>query len=242
MPGGRTSGSMAPAKTNRPMFDDAGLDSSYNSSDGAEKRIQPLEMEPLVDVEDKIMKGYTIDIVATIGGINLTRRETGILGAVINGAWGGLNLIPLHYATQADPNLSGAGYLISYGIGSMIVNCAIWIVWLLFEYYRHEDWQDALDALPSFHFDHLLGPGVSAGVLYSIGNFGSIIAVAYLGQGTGFSFCMMQLFVSGLWGVFFFKEIRGFETITKWFVSAAVAVTGIILLSYQHDGSSMGHR
>ena len=48
---------------------------------------------------------------------------------------------------------------------------------------------------------------------------------------------------SGLWGVFFFREIKGREIITKWFLSAAVAVIGIIGLSYEHEGGAgMGHR
>ena len=53
---------------------------------------------------------------------------------------------------------------------------------------------------------------------------------------------MMQLFVSGLWGVFYFHEIRGRETVLKWFASAAVAVVGIVWLSYEHEGESVGHR
>ena len=44
------------------------------------------------------------------GRISLTRRQLGICGAVVNGAWGGLNLIPLHYA-QRDLGLTGAAYI-----------------------------------------------------------------------------------------------------------------------------------
>ena len=171
----------------------------------------------------------------------LTRRQMGILGAVINGAWGGMNLIPLHYAMAYD-GLSGAGYLISYATGSLLVNAVLWILWAAYYYYHKGTWEDTVQALPKFHLQHLFWPGFWAGLLYSMGNFASMLAVTYLGQGTGFSFCMMQLFVSGLWGVVYFKEIRGTETIVKWFASAGVAVTGIIWLSYEHDGESMGHR
>jgi glucose uptake protein GlcU len=96
--------------------------------------------------------------------------------------------------------------------------------------------------LPKWHLKELWFPGLMAGLLYSLGNFSAILAVTYLGHGTGFSFCQMQLFVSGLWGVFYFKEIRGTATITKWFASAFVAVFGIVYLSYQHEGASGGHR
>jgi len=214
----------------------------------------PLEMEPLVMADDEAMimgVEHDIDVknrsnkdrLIFFGArVSLTRRQLGILGAVVNGAWGGMNLIPLHYAMRYD-GITGAGYLISYATGSLIVNTAIWI--LLFAYYLYQkkgQWEDALECLPKWHLDQLLLPGLAAGLLYSLGNFSSIIAVTYLGQGTGFSFCQMQLLVSGLWGVFYFREIKGIETISKWFASAAIAVTGIIWLSYQHEGGTAAHR
>ena len=176
------------------------------------------------------------------GRISLTRYEIGVLGAVVNGAWGGMNLIPLHYALRTE-GMTSAGYIISYGGGSLIVNIALWLI--LFGYYMYQKkgvWQDVIDALPDLYLGELFFPGLMAGMLYSLGNFASIIAVAHLGQGTGYSICQMQLFVSGLWGVFYFKEIKGKETIYKWFLSAAIAVIGITWLSYEHVGQSNGHR
>jgi hypothetical protein len=165
----------------------------------------------------------------------------GILGAVVNGAWGGLNLIPLHYARR-DEGLSGAGYLISYASGSMLVCIAIWVGIFLYHLVRREyNVQEALNHLPAWHVRELGIPGFLAGILYSIGNFCSILAVTYLGQGVGYSFCQGQLLISGLWGVFFFGEIQGRETIAKWFASAGVTVVGIIWLSYQHE-STPEHR
>ena len=175
------------------------------------------------------------------GRISLTRRQLGICGAVVNGAWGGLNLIPLHCA-QRDLGLTGAAYLISYASGSMMVCIAIWMGLFLYHLIdKHYCLKDALEALPKWHVQELGIPGMLAGLFYSFGNFCSILAVSYLGQGVGFSFCQGQLLVSGLWGIFYFKEIRGRETITKWFASACVAVLGIISLSYQRGGSG-GHR
>jgi hypothetical protein len=40
--------------------------------------------------------------------------------------------------------------------------------------------------------------------------------------------------VSGLWGIFYFKEVKGAMTIAKWLLSATLTVMGILLLSYQH--------
>jgi len=104
------------------------------------------------------------------------------------------------------------------------------------------NWEEVKAALPKWHIEHLWKAGLAAGLLYSIGNFSALLAVTYLGQGVGFSFCQLQLLVSGLWGVFYFKEIKGQERIAKWFMSAAVAVLGIICLSYQHEGGSVHRR
>jgi hypothetical protein len=211
--------------------------------------VAPMEIEPLVaDDEDVIMgaedgkDARSKERIVLFGGrVSLTRRQAGILGAVINGGWGGLNLIPLHYALQ-DQGLTGAGYLISYAGGSLIVNTGIWVIFYLYYLHQKKDGVAAFECLPKFHFDKLGGPGLMAGTLYSIGNFTAILAVTYLGQGTGYSFCQMQLFVSGLWGVFYFREIQGAETISLWFLSATVALIGIIWLSYEHEGTSTGHR
>ncbi|KAL3908344.1 MAG: hypothetical protein SGILL_008518 [Bacillariaceae sp.] len=204
----------------------------------------PMEIEDGADVtsDDEDAKALDKDRVVVFGGrLILTKRQLGVLGAVVNGAWGGLNLIPLHYA-QRDQGLTGAGYVVSYASGSMLVCIVIWIGMFAYEYCRKGySVSDALDGLPKWHVNELGVPGVVAGLLYSIGNFCSILAVSYLGQGVGFSFCQGQLLISGLWGVFYFEEITGRTTILKWFLSACVTIFGIVFLSYQKGGAAV-HR
>lgn len=184
---------------------------------------------------DDSMKNERDRLLILFGGrIILTKRQLGILGAAVNGAWGGLSLIPVHYARR-DDGLTGAAFVISYAGGAVIVQTCVWILLFLYHLYcKNCVMVDALKALPKFHFKYLWRPGLYAGLLYSIGNFSSILAVSYLGQGIGFTFCQLQLLVSGLWGVFYFREIKGFHNIMKWFASATISVIGIIWLSRQH--------
>lgn len=179
------------------------------------------------------------DRIVLFGGrLSLTKRQLGILGAVINGGWGGLYMIPMHYARH--DGLSGAAYLISFGGGALAVNAAIWIILIAYRLYEKKgNVTEAIESLPKWHFEQLWKAGLGAGLLYSLGNFAAILAVNYLGQATGFSFCQMQLFVSGLWGVFYFREIKGTDTILKWFLAAATAIIGIIWLSYEHVGEPL---
>mmetsp|Transcript_29078 Transcript_29078/g.43941 ORF Transcript_29078/g.43941 Transcript_29078/m.43941 type:complete len:92 (+) Transcript_29078:674-949(+) len=88
--------------------------------------------------------------------------------------------------------------------------------------------------LPSFHFKVMWLPGCIAGTLWSIGNVGSIISVHRLGEGVGYSVVQASMFVSGLWGIFWYKEVKGFWERIKWFCSAIVTLIGILLLSYEH--------
>jgi Transmembrane family, TMEM144 of transporters len=94
-------------------------------------------------------------------------------------------------------------------------------------------WQDAYRNMPRWYFRQLYAPGICAGILLALSMFGSIIAVTQLGQGIGNSVVQCKIIISGLWGIFYFVEIRGNMTIFLWFASAALSVTGIVWLSQE---------
>lgn len=166
---------------------------------------------------------------------SLSRRQLGVLGAAFNGLWGGMKLIPLHYAKEEG--FGGAGYLISFAIGSMIVNIFAWIIYLLYKLRQTKggSLEEAIACLPEWHLKEMCIPGLIAGMLYTLGNLCVIVAVTYLGQAVGFSLAQLQLLVGGLWGIFFYREIVGYRIILSWFGSAFFALCGIIWLSYEHS-------
>ena len=84
----------------------------------------------------------------------------------------------------AKANTSGVGYLISFAIGAVIVTTALWIFRFCYHWVRLGSATDAYQALPSFHVRVMWLPGCTAGALWSIGNFFSLISVKYLGEGT----------------------------------------------------------
>ena len=92
----------------------------------------------------------------------------------------------------------------------------------------------AYNALPSMHLRELWWAGCLCGIFWSIGNLGSIVAVDILGEGVGYSSCQAGLLVSGLWGIFWFGEIRGWITILSWIASACLTIAGLLILSYEH--------
>lgn len=176
-------------------------------------------------------------------GIPLSERQCGILGAAMNGVFTGSSLVPLHYAKEEG--FGGANFMISMATGSLIANIVVWCCFVGFTTMVHSGtWQDGFLRMPRWYFKELWFPGFMAGLLLSIAMFGSILAVTYLGQGVGNSLVQTKILVSGLWGIFFYKEVRGTKTIALWFLSAVVAVLAIIWLSLERlwaQGQHGGH-
>jgi glucose uptake protein GlcU len=171
-----------------------------------------------------------------VGSFKMTPRESGIAMSILNGILGGSALIPLHYAKEQG--FQSWSYILSFGVGSLIANTVFWCLYFIGVYYQQSHskgnaWQSTWDAMPSLHFKQLWRRGLLAGVLLSIGMFGSILATAALGQGVGNSLIQSKIIISGLWGIYYFKEISNRRAIRLWFLSAAVCVSGILLLSYE---------
>jgi glucose uptake protein GlcU len=92
--------------------------------------------------------------------------------------------------------------------------------------------------MPPFHLKELWFRGFLAGLLLTIGMFGSIMAISFLGQGVGNSLVQTKILISGLWGIFWFKEVKDTQTIGKWFASAALCVSAILWLSYERTSAT----
>ena len=91
-------------------------------------------------------------------------------------------------------------------------------------------WKRTLRSLPSWHFRQLWCPGLVSGGLLTMGMLGNIISVTHLGQGIGNSITQAKIIVGGLWGIFYFQEVRGIR-ILYWFGSALTTIVGIVWLS-----------
>ncbi len=164
-------------------------------------------------------------------GMKCDRWRLGIIGAAMDGLFGGGNLIPMHYSPY-----TGSEYLISFATGAMVVTIVFWIIRLIYNISIHEtkSIRGGWEALPSMHIRKLFLPGVFAGTLWSMGNIGQIMTVTYLGESIGMSIVQSSMIVSGLLGILWFREIKGVQTIALWSLSAVATFVGIIFLSHQH--------
>ena len=67
-----------------------------------------------------------------------------------------------------------------------------------------------------------------------------MISVQQVGERVGYSVTQAAMLVSGIWGIFDFREVEGLINRVKWSVSALITFVGISMLSFEHvnDGSS----
>lgn len=126
------------------------------------------------------------------------------------------------------------GYVISFAIGASLVTLCLWIALYIYKLQRLRSFTVAYHSLPGFHITRMWLAGGTSGLLWSIGNFFSILSVKYLGEAVGYSVVQAAMIFSGLWGIFYFGEVTGAPQILRWFLSAFVTVSGILLLSHEH--------
>ena len=170
-------------------------------------------------------------VMVDVCGFKVRKRTLGMLAAAFCGIWGGSILAPMKWCKS---DTKGTHYLMSFSIGASIVTLSFWLVRYLYNVSRCRSFSKAYETLPSFHLRVMWLAGGTSGLLWSIGNFFSLISVFYLGEGVGYPLVQTSILVSGLWGIFYFKEIEGSERISKWLISSLSTIFGILLLSYEH--------
>merc|ERR1740121_1314113 len=140
--------------------------------------------------------------------------QLGVLAAIFNGVWGGANLVPSHFSS-----IQGVHYIISFGIGAMVAMCMLLLAFC--------GWRKTQgEPLPSFEVRAMMVPGFLSGMLWSMGNFCALYVVATLGQGIGYSLVQASIVVSGLWGIFYYREMSG-SSVVYWVLSCLVCFVGI---------------
>jgi len=159
----------------------------------------------------------------------LRTKLLGVLCALVMGVMNGSLMVPFTLFVQeqeggGDGSVVELGYLVSFAIGIAIVTPPIFALFFLVARQR-----------PEFHFKVAVLPGLTTGLLWSIGNFCSLYATLYLGSTVGYPLTQSCIVISALWGVFYFKEIHGAATFVL-ALSTAVVLGGAAMLTYFGDG------
>jgi hypothetical protein len=193
------------------------------------------------------------------GPLRVSRRTAGLLCACFNGVYGGSVMMPLKYATL-DGVAGGIDFAISFACGAALANALLWALYIagkftLFQFEggapaaainNSEDEEGPRRAvgfwarIPSLQLRTMFVPGLISGLLWSTGNMASIYAVLGLGQAIGYSCSQGAILVAGLFGIFYYREIRG-VAIAHWLIWAAVTVGGIVMLAFAQQRGREKH-
>jgi hypothetical protein len=165
--------------------------------------------------------------------IDVPKYHLGLFFAFLNGLLAATIMVPLHYAPPHSTQ--GIGYSMSFGIAAMVVVLFAWLLRWMLRAVQCRSVVEGYLSLPSFHLKDMLRPGMLAGLLYSIGNLSGIVSIQKLGNFMGYSLNQSSMIVSGLWGIFYYKEIPGFKNIVGFILSSVIVFVGILLMGMDHQ-------
>lgn len=113
----------------------------------------------------------------------------------------------------------------SFGIGAALVTATYFAAYCV--------WRARGEELPDMHFKTLRVPGSIAGLCWALGAFFQTAAVVRGGNATMMPANQaLQLITSGLWGIFYYKEIRGWRAFL-WGVVALFTLAAMVLLGQE---------
>lgn len=146
----------------------------------------------------------------------------GVVVAVISGASYGTTMVPK--VLSREENSTGLCYGFCFGMGVGVFTLLVLIFYFIINFLRGK-------GIPALHLRVVLLPAMAAGFISNMGTVASIYATVNLGLTVGFPLTQMAVLVSGLWGLFLFKEMTRWNAIGAFFVSGVVLIGGAALLA-----------
>lgn len=158
------------------------------------------------------------------------RRAAGTLSALLVGLFGGSVLVPNQLAPA---ELSGFALLPSFGLGAFGAAAVVAAGYAAVRRCRGEALElGSAAAVPA---------GILSGVVWNAGNLCAVYAMGPSGglnYGVAYPIVQCALLVSGLLGIFVFREIREPAAIAVFFTAAATLIAGGAVLGYAGPGSA----
>uniref|UniRef100_A0A7S0WS46 EamA domain-containing protein n=1 Tax=Pyramimonas obovata TaxID=1411642 RepID=A0A7S0WS46_9CHLO len=146
--------------------------------------------------------------------------KIGMAAAIYVGFANGSLMTPLKYANK---EVTGTEYIVSFGIGAMLFTLLFVAGYSVF---RSATGKPRLD----FHVQVAAGPALLTGLLWSAGNFCSILTTEYFGMAVGWPIVQCHLLIATAWSIYYYEEITGRKSILVFFASAGILVLGVGIL------------
>lgn len=121
-------------------------------------------------------------------------------------------------------------WMASFGTSAVLVSGLCWIVVLMQSLVSQKPF-------PKLRFDVMLIPGSIAGVLWSVGHFFFLVAVAAGGEAIMMpTNTAISLVTSGLWGLLYFSEVKSVSRKIFWWCTVIMMLVSIFLLNQEKAG------
>lgn len=176
-------------------------------------------------VKDRQISEISMDFSLNIEEESMTSKHSnldyilGLIYAIVCGLLGGTSLVPLHYVSDAN---SGLNFLPSFGAGVLIT--APFVLALYFKL--------SGEARPVLRLNDGAYAGIFSGAIWSISYIFSIGAIPILGYGVAFPLIHASVLISGLWGIYLFKEFRlNYLADLVFFVFGGLLIGGATMIS-----------
>lgn len=218
-----------PGKTHPPLADDPPADGPPRSA-GKEQTEEAKEETldtPKFDTRMDLIVGYGAAFMAgacctvQFGVVNVAKRY--VLGSCAESP----HECPPNIVERFD--IFGS-WMASFGIGalgiSLVAVCMVWAI----ESSKGQP-------LSSFHWKVMMGPGNMAGMAWAAGNVFQLAALTRGGSAVMMPFNQAcSLMLTGLWGLLYYKEVKGVFLSCLWLAVASCLVLTIIFLSHEKEG------
>ena len=149
----------------------------------------------------------------------------GLIFALCVGLFGGSVNVPSELTKKYGIPLEGLETMPSFGLGTLCMGLVVPTF-----YFKLID-PDALVETGGLHFRAISVPGLISGTIWNIGNVCSVYANSIISFAIAQPLMQCALLVSGMLGIFVFKEIVGRGNILTFFSFAVVLLTGAALLA-----------
>jgi glucose uptake protein GlcU len=151
--------------------------------------------------------------------IRFTRSFLGLMASLYSGIACGLAFVPYEYAPSGE---TGFVYIVNMGIGAIATSPIILLIHSLVN-----------KSYPNMILNHprVILWGICSGILIGLSDIVCLISLTELPYGVSLPFFCLGIFVSGLWGIFFLKEISDYLTITLFFLIAIILLVGTVMIS-----------
>ncbi|XP_062523215.1 transmembrane protein 144 homolog B-like isoform X2 [Corticium candelabrum] len=156
--------------------------------------------------------------------ISRFRFYLGIVCAVMLGLFNGSLQVPFYYYRQhigKENYKASISYLVNFSAGIAVTTPVICFVW----------WMIRFQKIPPFHFMQVLFPGLATGFYWACGYCAATYATLYLGNTVGYPLTQTCIVINGLWGIIYYKEIRGAHKIIAFMSATVIIIGGAVILA-----------